>query len=64
MEVKSCEFCKKRQGRRCQVLTEMIGWDRECWAWSDDPQWEAKVKAAVKEYAAGRMPEEDVEEAG
>lgn len=31
-------------------MTEMIGKKQECWAWSDDPDWEKKVKKAVQEY--------------
>ena len=57
--MRTCETCTKKffSGRDCKVLTVMIGKKQECWAWSDDPDWEKKVKKAVKEYALGRNEE-------
>jgi hypothetical protein len=54
--MKVCETCQKKSpyGRACKVLTEMIGKKEECWAWSDDPDWEKKVKKSVQEYALRR----------
>jgi hypothetical protein len=44
--------CTKRTNdKRCHVLTEMVGKTGECWAWSDDPEWEKKAKAAVEAYS-------------
>jgi hypothetical protein len=56
---KNCDTCTKKTpaGKRCRVLKEMIGKNEECWAWSDDPDWEKKVKKAVQEYALGRNEE-------
>ena len=47
-----CETCAKnnRLGTACKVLTHMIGKYHECWAWSDDPAWEIKVKADCENY--------------
>lgn len=58
--MRTCKTCTKKflSGRNCKVLTEMIGKKKECWAWSDDPDWEKKVKKAVQEYALGRNEEE------
>jgi hypothetical protein len=36
------------------VLKEPVALDGGCWAWTDDPAWEAKVEAAVKEYALSK----------
>jgi hypothetical protein len=47
-----CDTCaKKVNEHRCAVLTDMVGRKGECWAWTDDPGWEEKVKAAVEAYA-------------
>lgn len=46
-----CETCQKRDARgHCRVLTELVGREKHCWAWSNDPNWEEKVKTAVKNY--------------
>ena len=57
--MRTCETCTKKffNGRGCKVLTVMIGKKQECWAWSDDPDWEKEVKKAVQEYALGRNEE-------
>ncbi len=50
-----CDTCTKRFPHAkalrtgCQVLTDSIGEREPCWAWSDDPEWEAKVNAALIE---------------
>lgn len=54
-----CENCEKRRGGHCTVLSEMIGRHGDCWAFSDDVDWEIKVAAAVAEYK--RMLEEKAE---
>lgn len=57
--MKTCKTCTKKflSGGACKVLTEMIGKKQECWAWSDDPDWEKKVKKAVQEYILRRNEE-------
>ncbi len=48
---RTCRTCAKKDARnRCRVLRENIGADRECWAWTDDPQWREKVRRAVRNY--------------
>ncbi|MEW6424721.1 MAG: hypothetical protein AB1523_08255 [Bacillota bacterium] len=50
-ETRTCATCAKRASdRRCHVLVKMIGKTRPCFAWTDDPDWAAKVRAAVAEY--------------
>ena len=52
--VRRCGTCQKRSlSGRCRVLIENIGRDQDCWAWTDDPDWEQKVRQAVKKY--GKM---------
>lgn len=50
--MRRCETCQKKtvSGHKCKVLKEMIGKDNDCWAWTDDPEWEEKVKDKVKYY--------------
>lgn len=57
--MRTCKTCTKKflSGRGCKVLTVMIGKKQECWAWSDDPNWEKKVKKEVQEYKLGRNEE-------
>lgn len=43
----SCLGCKRMSKRGCKVFTEK---PKKCWAWTDDPDWEKKVRAAVVEY--------------
>lgn len=47
----TCATCYKRwpiqAAEGCQVLTERIGERGECWAWTDDPGWEAKADKAM-----------------
>lgn len=51
--MKRCDTCQKisKSGKACRVLKETIGKTEECWAWTDDPEWEEKVKKQVKDYA-------------
>jgi len=49
-----CKTCQKKKwsnGWTCLVLNEMIGKYRNCWAWSNDPHWEEKVRQNVEQYA-------------
>ncbi len=39
---------------KCKVLTDMIGKKQECWAWSDDPEWENKARQATKDYSLSK----------
>ena len=52
---KRCQTCAKNSinDNYCQVLKERIGMTKDCWAWSDDPEWEAKVERAVNRYRDG-----------
>ena len=53
--IKKCSTCERRDkrtnGRRCRVFAKK---PENCWAWTDDPDWEVKVKKAVKRYEEGR----------
>jgi hypothetical protein len=50
-----CSKCERRNKRRpgeCKVMKVQFG---SCWAYTDDPDWEVKVRRAVAEYSnAGR----------
>jgi hypothetical protein len=50
--MKTCDTCQKKtpSGKSCKVLNKMIGKTNHCWAWSDDPEWEQKVKSETKNY--------------
>jgi hypothetical protein len=49
---RQCDVCAKRESgkKKCLVLKENIGLYQDCWAWTDDPDWESKVNAAVHKY--------------
>lgn len=50
-----CDTCAKFVGpRECAVLKDLIGAGGDCWAWSDDPDWERKANAATSAYARAR----------
>jgi len=59
-QIKDCTTCERRDkrtgGRRCRVFIEK---PENCWAWTDDPDWDAKVEEAVKRYKEGRFENED-----
>jgi hypothetical protein len=47
-----CDTCAKlRKNNHCAVLTTRIGKDRDCFSWTDDPNWERKVAEEVARYA-------------
>lgn len=53
--MKRCNNCAKfTKNRGCKVLerkeNDPLGRKEDCWAWSDDQQWEAKAEAALKHY--------------
>lgn len=50
--IRRCGTCAKldRDGRKCKVLTEMIGKKEDCWAWTDDPGWEIQCEIATRQY--------------
>lgn len=51
MQQRRCDTCEKKVNEhRCAVLTVMLGRVRDCFAWSDDPDWEVKVRTAVELY--------------
>ena len=51
---KCCKTCaKKDEQGKCKVLTEMIGLYEECFAWSNDPVWEARTEEAKRNYLKG-----------
>ena len=45
-----CETCTRSSAysKKCKVFKEP---PKDCWAWTDDPNWERKVKKAVQEYS-------------
>ena len=47
-----CKTCEKRGSyvEGCKVLTERIGEHKDCFAYSDDPEWETKAKRALRAY--------------
>jgi len=47
-----CNTCVKlwRGGQACRVLTELIGLNEDCWAWSDDPNWWNEYRKVVRRY--------------
>lgn len=53
--MKSCSNCERRfkteRGKGCQAFTEK---PKECWAWTDDPDWLRKVNRAVNNYQLTR----------
>lgn len=57
---KDCTNCERRDkrtgGRRCRVFIEK---PENCWAWTNDPDWDVKVEEAVKRYKEGRFENED-----
>jgi hypothetical protein len=53
--VRRCGTCAKRSRRgshTCRVLTESIGLGKDCWAWSDDPEWKRVADEATRAYRA------------
>lgn len=53
MRVRACETCARWRGKtsKCAVLKEPVGLESECWAWTDDPDWEEKAERATRDYA-------------
>ena len=58
-KLRRCQTCRKKDGSGtiCKALIKMIGKKRDCWAWTDDPDWEKKVQAAYNEYKARKEAE-------
>jgi len=60
---KTCANCERSykggKGNRCRVFSPM---PENCWAWTDDPNWDKKVKEAVERYKA--MKDEGVYSGG
>ena len=52
MADRSCLTCKRWAGRCCMVL-KVKRPIRDCWAWTDDPDWAEKVRRAVEAYRKG-----------
>lgn len=52
--INGCSTCAKfkEATNQCIVLREPI---ENCWAWTDDPDWEKKVKKQVEEYRKGKI---------
>ncbi len=46
----TCETCTRSSiySKSCKVFKKP---PKNCWAWTDDPNWEQKVKKAVQEYS-------------
>lgn len=50
--MRNCDTCAKRISKgKCAVLTEMIGRNGDCWAWTDSSDWAVKVQKAYQDYA-------------
>ena len=49
---KNCETCCKLKGKECKVLKELIGDrpDSECWAWTNNPNWEKEFQSSRIKY--------------
>ena len=50
--MKNCSTCERRfkvktTKNECQAFSEI---PKNCWAWTDDPNWLDKVNEAVDEY--------------
>lgn len=45
--MQDCSTCERRSKKGCKVFTSKL---KKCWAWTDDPDWEKKVKKAVEKY--------------
>ncbi len=54
--IKNCSTCERRDRRtngwRCLVFAKN---PENCWAWTDDPDWEKKVKEQVERYREGEI---------
>jgi hypothetical protein len=47
-----CNNCKRlRADGQCAVLTELIGKEKDCAFWTNDPNWAEKAEAAINDYA-------------
>lgn len=51
---KTCETCQRwnKKYNYCEALTSP---PNPCWAWTDDPEWEAKVNEAVMIYKMSKL---------
>lgn len=48
--IEKCLTCQRRSPENpfeCLVMKEQF---EDCWAWTDDPEWETKVEKAVINY--------------
>jgi len=45
-DCKTCQRFNKKVGE-CMVMIELI---KDCWAWTNDKNWQLKVRQAVGEY--------------
>ncbi len=52
--MENCRDCKKRRGRKCAALSALGAWGENCIAWTDDPDWQKKLKKEVEDYREGR----------
>jgi hypothetical protein len=60
---KVCDTCRKfrrKHGKpKCAVLTENIGLNGDCWAWTDDKGWAAKAQKATEAYIQAKGGESE-----
>jgi|GEM_PF-2317812 len=58
-DARTCSSCEKleRNGKRkvCPALSPLVGLDRPCWAWTDDPAWRIKLSRAIRGYQQGAL---------
>jgi hypothetical protein len=47
MDCNTCERRSKINPKKCDVF---LSKPKNCWAWTDDPNWLKKVRKEVKEY--------------
>ena len=49
-DCKTCQRFNKKTGE-CMVMIELI---KDCWAWTNDKNWEKKVRKDVIKYAKAK----------
>lgn len=56
MSNRSCATCTKHTSEdECAVLTETIGCDGDCWAWSDDELWQQRATSETRAYVQSML---------
>lgn len=58
--MRTCDTCAKKVNKlECAVFTEMFGRNRDCFGWTDDPDWRETIRMAVDEYAQYACEDEE-----